>query len=135
MATYPRFAVLVLASLALAATACQLPIFFPEVLVNTSDPDYQLSDDVALGEDGEFIVVWSEFPGNGEVLGRRYDRVTTPLDGPFPVNADTTNDQEEASIAKDAEGRFVAVWVQEDMATIRVAASKPTGLLSAGASR
>ena len=119
MTTYPRFAVLVLASLALATSACQLPVFFPEVLVNTSDPDYQVCDDVALGEDGEFVVVWTEFPIEGEILGRRYDRLTTPLDGPFPVNADTTIDQEEASVAKDAEGRFVAVWMQEDMATIR----------------
>jgi S-layer homology domain len=117
--TCSRFAVLVLASLALASTACQLPVFFPEVLVNTSDPDHQLSNDVAMGDDGEFIVVWTEFAGDGEVLGRQYDRPSTPLGGPFPLNADTTIDQEEASVAKDAEGRFVAVWVQEDMATVR----------------
>jgi len=102
--TYPRFAVLVLALLALASSACQLPVFFPEVLVNTSDPDYQVCDDVALGEDGEFVVVWTEFPIESEILGRRYDRLTTPLDGPFPVNADTTIDQAEASVAQDAEG-------------------------------
>jgi S-layer homology domain len=118
VSTYPRFAVLVLALLALATSACQLPVFFPEVLVNTSDPDYQVCDDVALGEDGEFIVVWTEFPVDGEILGRRYDRLTTPLDEPFPVNADTTIDQVEASVAKDAEGRFVAVWVEET-ATVR----------------
>ncbi|MET0620046.1 MAG: hypothetical protein ABW056_07195, partial [Thermoanaerobaculia bacterium] len=118
MTTYPRFAVFVLASLALATSACQLPIFFPEVLVNTSDPDYQVGDDVALGEDGEFIVVWTEFPAESEILGRRYDRLTTPLDGPFPISASTTDPQEDASVAKDAEGRFVAVWVEES-ATIR----------------
>jgi hypothetical protein len=116
--TYPRFAVLVLALLALATSACQLPVFFPEVLVNTSDPDYQVCDDVALGDEGEFIVVWTEFPAEGEILGRRYDRLTTPLDGPFPINASTTDAQEDASVAKDAEGRFVAVWVEES-ATIR----------------
>jgi hypothetical protein len=109
----------VLASLALATSACQLPVFFPEVLVNTSDPDYMVSDDVALGDDGEFVVVWNEYQFNGEVLGRRYDRLSTPLDGPFPVNADTTIDQVEASVAKDAEGRFVAVWGEDAMATIR----------------
>ena len=113
MTTHARFAVLVLASLALATTACQLPVFFPEVLVNTSDPDHQLSNDVALGDDGEFVVAWTEYEFNGEVLGRRYDRLSTPLDGPFPFNADTTIDQVEASVAKDAEGRFVAVWVEE----------------------
>ena len=86
-----------------------------------SDPDYQVCDDVALGEDGEFVVVWTEFPIEGEILGRRYDRLTAAArTGPFPVNADTTIDQAEASLlAKDAKGRFVAVWVQEDMATIR----------------
>ena len=116
MTNSPRFAVLVLASLALATTACQLPVFFPEVLVNTSDPDYQLCNDVALGEDGEFVVAWSEYVPGGEILGRRYDRLSAPLDAPFPVNADTTNDQTEASIAKDAEGRFVAVWMDEGTA-------------------
>jgi len=112
--TYPRFAVLVLSSLALATTACQLPVFFPEFLVNTSGPGNNASDDVAIGEDGECIVVWSEFAADGEVLGRRFDPLTAPLGGPFPVNAVTTNDQGDASVAKDAEGRFVAVWSDEN---------------------
>ena len=112
--TCHRFVVLVLASLALATTACQLPAFFPEVLVNTSDPDYQLCDDVALGDNGEFVVAWTEYLPEGEILGRRYDRLSAPLDGPFPVNEVASNDQFEASIAKDAEGRFVAVWSDEN---------------------
>ena len=37
------------------------PVFFPEILVNTSGPGNTGSDDVAIGKDGEFIVTWSEF--------------------------------------------------------------------------
>ena len=54
MTTYPRFAVLVLALLALAASACQLPPFLPEFQVNTSDPGYNFSNDVAMGEARRF---------------------------------------------------------------------------------
>ena len=115
MTTYPRFAVLVLALLALAASACQLPVFFPEFVVNTSDPSDTESGDVAIGEDGDFVVTWQEYDDN--VLGRRFDRLAAPLGDPFPVNAATTNAQDESSIAMDAQGRFVAVWM-EDAQTI-----------------
>ena len=109
-----RLALLALASLALVVVACQLPVFLPEFVVNTSGPGYSESDDVAIGEDGDFIVVWSEFPTNdGELLARRFSRLAVPLDDPFPVNAATTDDQRTASIARDAQGRFVAVWTDE----------------------
>ena len=109
-----HFKLAILASLALAASACQLPVFFPEFVVNTSNPGYNYSNDVAIGEDGDFIVIWGETVANdAEVLGRRFDRLTAPLDDPFPVNAATTNDQAASSIAKDAQGRFVVVWSDE----------------------
>ena len=111
MTTYPRFAVLVLALLALAASACQFPVFFPEFVVNTSDPSDTESGDVAIGKDGDFVVTWQEY--DDEVLGRRFDRLTAPLGDPFPVNAATTNAQDESSIAMDAQGRFVAVWMED----------------------
>ena len=47
------------------------------------------------------------------MLARRFSRLAVPLDDPFPVNAATTDDQRAASIARDAQGRFVAVWTDE----------------------
>jgi hypothetical protein len=109
-----RRTVLALAWLTLASTACNFPVFLPEFVVNTSGPGYSESEDVALGKYGDFIVAWSEFPTNdGEALARRFNRLCTPLDDPFPVNSGTTDDQRAASIARDAQGRFVAVWADE----------------------
>jgi len=111
---YSRLTLLALTSLALAAAACQLPVFLPEFVVNTSGPGYAESEDVAIGKYGDFIVAWSEFSTtDGEVLARRFSRLTAPLDDPFPVNAASTDDQRSASIARDAQDRFVAVWADE----------------------
>jgi S-layer homology domain len=105
-----HFRLAILASLALAASACQLPVFFPEFVVNTSLPGENYSDGVAIGEDGDFIVVWGE---SGDVVGRRFDPLTVPLGNPFPVNATPPNPQLRSSIARDAQGRFVVVWAEE----------------------
>ena len=60
------------------------------------------SDDVAMGEDGDFVVVWTEFPiESRDPAAGDTTALTTPLDGPFPVNADTTIDQ---AVASDREG-------------------------------
>ena len=65
MKTHPRFAVLVLASLALAAPAARTDsrAVFPEFQVNTSPirATTRKLGDVASGDDGGFIVTWSEY--------------------------------------------------------------------------
>ena len=106
----------ILASLALVATACQLPPFLPEFQVNTSDPGNNYTDGVAMGEDGDFVVTWSEATTDPEVFGRRFDADTTPSGAPFPMNVDTAPDREASSIARDASGRFVIVWAEEGAA-------------------
>ena len=105
-----RLAILALASLALAASACQPPIFFPEIGVDTSDTFNSHVDDAVIGENGEFIVTWAQIDPDAEILGRRFDFLSVPLGDPFPINAVTTNNQFASSIARDASGRFVVVW-------------------------
>jgi len=110
----PRFTVLVLASLALTASACRPPVFFPEFDV---DGAQDLAYGASLEEDGEFVVSWESLNlvGGPDVFGRRFSPLTTP-DGPaFPVNADTAPVREGGAIARDAEGRFVIVWVEDDV--------------------
>ncbi len=115
MKTRSRFAVLVLASLALAAPAPgQIPVMLPEFQANTSPSGYNYANSVALGDDGRFIVTWTELQPNAEVVGRRFDPPDTPAGDQFPVNAATTNDQQDSSVARDASGRFVAVWADEN---------------------
>ncbi len=114
MTRRPTFALLALASLALLSTACQLPPFLPEFQVNTSDPGNNYADGVAMGEDGDFVVAWSEATTDPEVYGRLFNADTTPSGAPFAMNADTAPDRGSSSIARDASGRFVIVWAEEE---------------------
>jgi len=109
----PRLVLPALASLALAASACQPPVFFPEIAVDASTVN-ALVDDAVINEDGTFIVTWSQLDSSADVLGRRFDADTAPLGDPFPLS--TGVDQRDVSIARDASGRLVAVW-SEDVST------------------
>src|SRR5262245_15722303 len=106
----PKLFLLVLASLALATCACQPPVFFPEFVVNTSEPGFNYSDDVVMTQDGDFVVTYTEGSGEFEVFSRRFDAGTAPLGGAFPVVPDTALDPLASSIACDASGRCVIVW-------------------------
>jgi len=112
--TRRRFAVLALASLAVTAPACRLPVFFPEFDI---EPGYDHAYGASLDKDGEFVVSWTESapgPDGPRVYGRRFSRLTAPLGPSFPVNADTTPARRGGSIARDGEGRFVIVWSEND---------------------
>ena len=105
MHTRRRFAVLALASLAVTAPACRLPVFFPEFDI---EPGYDHAYGASLDKDGEFVVSWTESapgPDGPRVYGRRFSRLTAPLGPSFPVNADTTPARRGGSIARDGEGR------------------------------
>jgi len=107
--TKRRLALLALATLALMAPACRLPVFFPEFDVDTGgDHGYGAS----LDQDGEFVVSWTDnFLAPTQVYGRRFSRLTAAEGPAFPVNADTT-DRHGGAIARDAEGRFIIVWME-----------------------
>ena len=106
----PRLGVLVLlALLATVATACRPVVFFPEFVVNTSEPGENQTNDAAIGPDGDFLVAWTEGSVGADVVVRRFDADTSPLSGAFPVNANTPP-ATDSSVARDAEGRFVVVW-------------------------
>jgi hypothetical protein len=110
--TRHRFAVLVLVSLALAASACRPPVFYPEFEV---DPTLDHTGGVALDQDGDFVVSWTDLGGSDpDVFGRRFSASTLPEGAEFPVNADTVPARTGGAIARDGEGRFVIVWVQND---------------------
>ena len=62
--------------------------FFPEFEVDTTDFDNHEANDVAIGQDGDFVVAWYE-SDTSEVLARAFSAITVPLGDPFPMNADT----------------------------------------------
>jgi len=104
-----RLTLLALVLLALAASACRPPVFFPEIVVNTSEPGENDPNDAVIGPDGDFLIAWTEGPVPADVVVRRFDADTSPLGGAFPVNVNTPP-ASDSMIARDAEGRFVVVW-------------------------
>ena len=114
MTRRPTFGLLALASLALVSTACQLPPFLPEFQVNTSDTDDNYANDVAMSEHGDFIVDLERVHAR---TSKSSGGASTPTRLPprrrFPMNANTALDRESSSIARDASGRFVIVWSED----------------------
>ena len=52
--------------------------------MNTSEPGDNFGEDAVIGEDGDFIVTWTEGFADLEVFARRFDAETAPLGGPVP---------------------------------------------------
>jgi hypothetical protein len=107
---YPRFSVLVLASIVLGASACRPPVYFPEFGVDTDSNNANFAEDVALEENGEFVVTWTELTPVDDVYGRRFSAGTSPLAPPFPMDPDDVPIRRGGSIDRDASGRYVIVW-------------------------
>ena len=107
-----RLGLFALALLALTASACRDPVFFPEFEVDITDGSHS-ANDASIAQDGEFVVSWSE---STEVLARSFSSITSPQGDPFLMNADTTPGRSNSSIARDASGRYVIVWNEEGLA-------------------
>ena len=70
--------------------------------------------DVAMGDDGGFVVVWSSDGGEPgtdgfDIQARRFDASASPVGGQFLVNAYTTGLQSLPAVAV-ANGGFVVAW-------------------------
>jgi hypothetical protein len=85
--------------------------------VNTYTTSYQALPSVASDAEGAFVVVWQSDGSDGgdisykSIQGQRYAAGGAPVGGEFQVNAYTTDSQTFPSVASDAEGNFVVVWV------------------------
>jgi hypothetical protein len=90
-----------------------------DFLVNTSTNSYVGKPAVDSNPEGNFVVVWESFPGDGgtpedgsssAVIGRRYASDGNPAGTPFVVNTYTTNSQDTPDVAMALDGSFVVVW-------------------------
>ena len=100
---------------ALASSALgQIPVMLPEFQANTSSSGASFCDGVATGKDGRFVLSWTEGVSNPDILGRTFDPEGTPLDDAFPVNEVTTGNQASSAVARDASGRLIVVWSDEN---------------------
>jgi len=86
----------------------------PEFRVNTYTSNHQSRPNIAMDDDGNFVVVWhsqggQDGDGSG-IYAQRYDANGTPQGTEFQVNTLTTNDQRYPAVAMDADGDFVITW-------------------------
>lgn len=87
-----------------------------EFQVNTYTTDSQEWPALAVGPEGDFVVVWESIGSYGtdtsgdSIQAQRYDDSGTPVGGELQVNSFTTNNQRLPSVASDAGGNFVVAW-------------------------
>ncbi len=103
-----------------------------EFRVNTYTTNEQTFPQVAMDEDGDFIVVWESNGSSGtdtdfSVQARRFDRDGVALDASeFQVNTYTTGAQRAPQVAMDSDGDTVIVW-QSQAANIHMQRYDSTG--------
>ena len=88
-----------------------------EFLVNTSTAGGQRMPDVAMGDDGNFIVVWMADSTDSDrwaVYCRAYDKNGTALSSPSRMNNSSTGNQMYPQVACDYAGNFVSTWVNDN---------------------
>ena len=87
-----------------------------EIAVSDWSAESQLVPVVAIGNNGDFVVVWQRYQVDGStwgILARRFRSDGTAKGDAFPVNTFTAGNQGRAEIAMDATGNFVIVWQSE----------------------
>jgi len=85
-----------------------------EFLVNSYTTSFQFQPSMAADASGNFVVVWVSNAQDGSaygVFGQRFDAAGAAQGGEFRVNTYTTGYQLAASVAADASGDFVVVWI------------------------
>src|SRR5512132_3514927 len=87
-----------------------------EFRVNSITTGINSEPDVASDASGNFVVVWHRtgLPTSAfDAFAQRFSAAGVPLGAEFQVNTYTTGNQGEPSVASDASGNFVVIWVSE----------------------
>ncbi|MEM9449486.1 MAG: Calx-beta domain-containing protein [Cyanobacteria bacterium P01_E01_bin.6] len=82
-------------------------------LVNTETTDDQDTPAIAMNANGEFVITWESLAQDGDgdgVFAQRYDNTGTKVGGEIAVNTFTSSNQDDPSVAIDAEGNFLIAW-------------------------
>jgi len=97
----------------LVITSIFVSASWAEFQVNTRSSNNQANAAIAMGADGNFVVVWSSYFGGGrsnDIFGQRFGADTIQIGSEFQINTATAGNQTEPSVAMDAEGNFVVTW-------------------------
>jgi hypothetical protein len=87
------------------------------VVSYTTGLGHQILPSVASDASGNFVVAWEGYGQDGSddgILGQRYDSAGNALGSNFQVNSYGTGYQRWPSVASDATGNYVVVWLGED---------------------
>ena len=92
------------------------PVLGPEFRINTYTTANQghAGPSVAVDPSGNYVVTWSSYGQDGDgfgVFAQRYSSAGVPLGLEFRVNTSTSSHQALSSVATDASGNFVVVWM------------------------
>ena len=93
-------------------TAAGVPVG-DEFRVNSYTPGDQKKPSVAMNNDGSFVVTWTSANQNGQVNGiyaQSYTSTGTLVGSEFRVSPVAGGDQQNPSMAVDADGDFVVAW-------------------------
>jgi hypothetical protein len=85
-----------------------------EFRANTRTLHHQEYPSVAVAGDGEFVVVWNTTLPSGAyvgIFGQRFDSDGAPQGDEFRIDSLDSASQSHPSLASDAAGNFVVVWV------------------------
>lgn len=87
-----------------------------EFQINTYTTNAQFRPKVAIGGNGDFVVVWTSMGGSSgtdsywSIEAQRYDGAGTAVGAEFQVNTYTTSRQKLPVVAADPQGNFVVAW-------------------------
>jgi hypothetical protein len=82
-----------------------------EFLISTSTGGHQVDARVAMEDNGDFVVAWTNTSSSvSDVTYRRYNAAGTALSTELRANTFTASNQNSPDIAVDADGDFVITW-------------------------
>lgn len=84
-----------------------------EFQVNTYTTSVQRYPEVAMDNDGDFVITWEgryQDGGDFGIFAQRYDNIGATVGTEFQVNTYTTGSQFRTAVAMDSDGDFVISW-------------------------
>ena len=86
-----------------------------EFQVNTVTSGKQKAPEVAIDNDGNFVIVWQGEDADDEgIFARVFDSAGTPQTGEILVNTVTADEQKAPDVTMDADGDFIVAWQGQD---------------------
>jgi hypothetical protein len=90
----------------------------PEFLVNTATQNLQYAPDVAMDDDGDFVVIWH----TGVIAGQRFNAAGVPQGEEFELP--TAVPHLYPKVAMDADGDFVVTWEEYQNGDLQIFAQR-----------